>query len=100
MRNMQGLKILGLTILVMSSFSVGRFSAFLGDSPSPSQQGSGGTSSDAVQPDPTYYHSIPEMQEWCGAYPDGVWGMETDRLYKAKWSEQYGNMCAKEFMEK
>ncbi len=43
-----------------------------------------------------YYHSIEEMQEWSGAEVDGIWGPETDSLYRAKWAEQYNNMCAKE----
>ena len=43
-----------------------------------------------------HYHSITEMQKWCGAYPDGKWGMETDRLYKQKYNETYGNNIALE----
>jgi len=42
------------------------------------------------------FHSIKEMQAWCGAYPDGKWGMETDRLYKQKYNETYGNNIALE----
>lgn len=29
-----------------------------------------------------YFHTIPEMQRWCGADDDGEWGTQTDRLYR------------------
>jgi len=36
-----------------------------------------------ISPHPVY-HTIKEMQIWCGAEPDGYWGPETDRKYRAK----------------
>ena len=74
MRNIQGLKILGLTILIMLSFSVGRFSAFLGDSPSPSHQGAGANSSSLNQISPALTYTVtaycPESC-CCGEWADG-----------------------------
>lgn len=46
-----------------------------------------------------YYHSIEEMQEWSGAEVDGIWGPETDRLYRAKWARQYCDKMALETFE-
>lgn len=43
-----------------------------------------------------YYHSIEEMQEWCGADIDNEWGPETDRLYRAKWDRVYCDKMALE----
>ncbi len=43
-----------------------------------------------------YWPSIVEMQEWSGAKPDGIWGPETDRLYKEKWAKWFCDMCAME----
>lgn len=40
------------------------------------------------------YPSIKEMQAWCGAEVDGIWGPETQRLYIEKWNRQYGDQMA------
>lgn len=51
----------------------------------------------AVSPmagDGLIYPSIEEMQEWCGAEVDGIWGPETDRLYRAKWARVYNDKAA------
>ena len=42
-----------------------------------------------TQPPAQYWPSISEMQEFAGAEVDGVWGPETDRLYRAAQERWY-----------
>lgn len=94
MRN--NLNILQIMIIITLAYSLGVLTpSFLGVYSAPASQGSGYSSSNISSPG-SIYPTIEQMQEWCGAEPDGVWGPETNRLYKQKLDMQYGNQISLE----